>query len=144
MHCAGASFSILKYSGYQCDVDPFLDTYESTNGVHVVTAATAITLDGGDPLYLVMSSALWFGDKMEHSLFNGNIVRDSGLDLCTDPYDPHRELGIRDRDRGLFVPLQRRGNFIGIETLKPDPDDVLTAITNGDRNVIYLDPTDEF
>ena len=98
MHCAGAAFGVLKYSGYQCDVDPFLDSYATTEGVPVVTAATAISGDAGDVLYLVMSSGLWFG------LFNGNVVRDSGLDLCTDPYDSHRSLGIRDRDRGLFVP----------------------------------------
>ena len=42
MHCAGANFSVIKYSGYQCDVNPFLDSYDTTSGVHVVTAATAI------------------------------------------------------------------------------------------------------
>ena len=112
MHCAGANFTVLKYSRYQCDV-------EST-------------------------AALWFGDQMETSLFNGNIACDSGIDLCTDPHDPHHDLGIHDRARGLFIPLQRRGNFIGLESYKPNPNDVLCAIANNDHNVIYLDPQSKY
>ena len=88
MHCAGANFSVLKFSGYQCDVDPFLDTYQMMTGVDVVTAATAVQLSAGDTLFLVSTAALWFGDTMETSLFNANIARDAGLKVCTDPMDP--------------------------------------------------------
>ena len=106
MHCAGANFSVIQYSGYQCNVNPFLDSYDTTLGVDVVTAAMAIQLSAGDILYLVSTAALWFGDKVETSLFNANIAQDVGLELCTDPHDPHCELGIWDRDRGLHIPLQ--------------------------------------
>ena len=106
MHCARANFSVIKYSGYQCDGDPFLDSYDNTLGVDVVMSAMAIQLSAGDVLYLVSTAALWFGDKMETSLFNVNIAWDAGLELCTNPYDPHCELGIRDRDWGLHIPLQ--------------------------------------
>ena len=68
----------------------------------------------------------------------------AGIELCTDPHDPYRELGIWDRARGLHVPLQRRGNFIGLRSYKPDPDEVLRAMANGDRNIIYLDPHDDY
>ena len=144
MHCAGANFSVIKFSGYQCDVDPFLDSYTTTTGVDVVTAAMAVQLSAGDVLYLVSSAALWFGDQMEISLLNGNILRDAGIELCTDPHNPYRELGIWDRARGLHVPLQRCGNFIGLRSYKPDPDEVLRAMANGDRNIIYLDPHDDY
>ena len=125
-------FSVIKYSGYQCDVDPFLVSYDTTSGVDVVTAATTIQLSAGDILYLVSTAALWFGDKMETLLFNVNIAWDAGLELCTDPYDPHCDHGIRDRDQGLHIPFQRRGNFIGLHSYKPNPDDVLMAMSNGD------------
>ena len=138
MHCAGANFAVLKYSRYQCDVDPFLDSYQTTTGVDVVTAATTMQLNAGDIIYIVSTATLWFGDRMETSLFNGNIARDAGIDLCTDPHDPHRDHGIRDRAQGLFIPMQDRGNFIGLESYKPNPDDVLHPIANDDRNVIYL------
>ena len=144
MHCAGANFSVIKFSGYQCDVAPFLDTYTTTTGVDVVTAATALQLSAADILYLVSSAALWFGDQMEISLFNGNILRDTGIELCTDLHDPYPELGIWDRARGLHVPLQCHGNFIGLRSYKPDPDKVLRAMVNRDRNIIYLDPHDDY
>ena len=81
MHCAGSNFTLLKYSGYKCDVDPFLDSYTMTTGVPVVTAATAFQLTAGDVIYLILSAALWLGDQMETSLFNGSIVQDAGIQL---------------------------------------------------------------
>ena len=76
-------------------------------------------------LYLVLSASLWFGDQMETSLFNGNIVQDASIQLCTDPYDPHHDLIMCDHGQGLVIPLERHGNFIGIHNYKPDHDDVL-------------------
>ena len=140
MHCAGANFAVLKYSGYQCDVDPFLDSYLTTTGVDAATAATAVQLTAGDVIYIISTATLWLGDQMETSLFNGNIAPDAGIDLCTDPHDPHHDLGIRDRAQGLFIQMQCHGNFIGLESYKPNPNDVLPAIANDDCNVIYLNP----
>ena len=111
--------------GYKCDVDLFLDSYTKTTGVPVVTAATAVQLTAGYIIYLISSAALWFGDQMETSLFNGNIVRDAGIQLCTDPYDPHRDLIMHDQGQGLVIPSQCSGNFIGVHTYKPDHDEVL-------------------
>ena len=103
MNCAGANFLALKFLGYQCDVDPFLDMYQTMTSVDVITAATAVQLSVGDTLFLVSTAALWFGDTMETSLFNANIARDAGLEVCTNPMDPHWELGLRDQDRGLHI-----------------------------------------
>ena len=58
MHCVGANFLVLKVLGYQCDVDPFLDTYQMMTSVNVVTAATAVQLLAGDTLFLVSTAAL--------------------------------------------------------------------------------------
>ena len=79
MHCTRANSSVIKYSGYQCNVGLFLDSYDTTSGVDVVTAATAIQLSAGDILYLVSTAALWLGDKMETLLFNANIAWDAAL-----------------------------------------------------------------
>ena len=105
MHCAGANFLVLKFLGYQCEVDPFLDMYQTMTGVDVITAATAVQLSVGNTLFLVSTAALWFGDTMETSLFNANIARDAGLKVCIDPTDPHWELSLHDRDRGLHIPF---------------------------------------
>ena len=140
MHCAGANFSVLKFLGYQCDVDPFLDTYQTTTGINIITAATAVQLLVCNTLFLVSTAALWFCDTMETSLFSANIARDAGLKVCTNPMDPHQELGLRDRDWGLHIPFHCHGNLIGLCSYKPDPDDILQAMLNVDRNIIYLDP----
>ena len=76
-----------------------------TTGVPIVTAATAVQLTAGDMIYLISSAALWFGDQMEISLFNGNIV----WELCTNPYDPHRDLIMHDQGWGLVILLQDTG-----------------------------------
>ena len=119
MHCAGSNFTLLKFSGYKCDVDLFLDSYTTTTGIPVVTAATAVQLTAGNMMYLISSAALWFGDLMETSLFNGNIVRDAGIQLCTNPYDPHCDRIMCDQRWGLVILLQCRGNFIVVCTYKP-------------------------
>ena len=110
-------------------------------GIPILAAATAVQLTAGD---LISLAVLWFGDQMETSLFNGNIVQDASIQLCTDPYDPHHDLIMHDQGQGLVIPLQHHGNFIGICTYKPDRDEVLRAIANGDCNIIYLDPQDEY
>ena len=143
MHCAGKNFTLLAKTGYTCDVDPFLDDYDTTQGIEVVKAATAVRLDNGDTIYLVSSSALWFGAAMETSLFNATLARDAGLLVSTDPYDDDRPLGISDRGRGLYVPMTRRGNFIGLESFSPDREEALRALASGE-NVIYLDKYDEY
>ena len=74
-------------------------------GLDVITAATAVQLSAGDTLFLVSTAALWFGDTMETSLFNANIARDAGLEVYTDPMDPHWELSLRGQDWGLHIPF---------------------------------------
>jgi len=144
MHCAGSNCVVLARTNYTCDVDPFLESYESTEDVPIVKAATAIQISSGEVIYLVMNSALYFGDRMESSLFNGNLARDAGLSVCTDPYDQHRKLGIESQDRKVRIPMTRRQNVIGLKTYRPDRDDVLRAIGNDDENVVYLNKEDEF
>ena len=96
IHCAGANFTLLGLTGYTCDVDPFLNCYDTTTGVEVAKTVTAIQVLADEVIYLVSMASLWVRDQLEHSLFNANIARDSGLDVCTDPTDPYRSLGIWD------------------------------------------------
>ena len=84
---------------------------------------------------------------MEHSLFNGMLVRDAGVSLCTDPTDT-RALGLHLGTVGygydLRVPLQRHGNKLGVETYKPDRDEVLNAMSAHSPNVVYLNPESSY
>ena len=133
---------VLSRTGYTCDVDPFLGEYESTKAVEIVKCATAVQLSSDLTVYLVMTKALWFGDRLKDSLMNSNIARDAGVDICTDPFDPHRNLGITRN--GIFVPMYRRGNSVGLKTFKPDVASVAKAMRYGSSNVIYLNAEQEF
>eukprot|EP00957_Ditylum_brightwellii_P027669 2091635-Ditylum_brightwellii.AAC.1 len=93
MNYAGFTFTILSMKNYSCDVDPFLGTYQNITDMPVVRATTAVQISV---------------DEMDASLFNGNLVYDAGLSICTDPYDAHRQLGIKDPDWGLLVSMVRR------------------------------------
>eukprot|EP00957_Ditylum_brightwellii_P078098 5937532-Ditylum_brightwellii.AAC.2 len=73
---------------------------------------------------------------MDTSIFNGNLARDAGLSICTNRYDGHRKLGISDPDWGLFVPIVRRGNSVGLQCFKLNCDEVLHAIASDHCNVI--------
>ena len=42
------------------------------------------------------------------------------------------------------MPLQRRGHIVGVETFKPDRDDVLRAISEGSNDVIFLNSESEY
>lgn len=147
MHCAGRNCVMLSTSGFSCDVSPFHESYDARKDVEIVQSATAYQHPDGQITYIVMNISLWFGDELDHSLFNGLIARDAGNQLCTDPYD-ERGLGIDLREvrhgRDLKIPFGRRGNKIGVKTYKPHRDDVLRAIEANNCNVIYLNPESDY
>jgi hypothetical protein len=147
MHCAGKNCVMLFTTGYSCDVSPFHDQYEARKDVEIVKSATAYQHSNGHVTYLVMIISLWFGDKVEHSLFNGLVARDAGNLLCTDPYND-KTLGF-DLQRVIdgqdhHIVMERRGNKVGVRTFKPPRDDVLRAIEANSPNVIYLNPESKY
>jgi hypothetical protein len=130
---------MLSTTGLQCDVSPFHDSYAPKTDVEIVQLATAFQHDNGNVYYLIMTESLWFGDDMEHSLFNGLIAKDAGINLCTDPYDQTRHLGITHNDEEV-LPFQWIRNTVGCQTFKPSRDDVLCAMSQRHPNMIYLNP----
>jgi hypothetical protein len=130
---------MLSTTGLRCDVSQFHDSYALKTDVEIVQSATAFQHDNGNVYYLIMTESLWFGDDMEHSLFNGLIAKDAGVNLCTDPYDQTRHLGITHDDEEV-LPFQQIRNTVGCQTFKPSRDDVLCAMSQCHPNVIYLNP----
>ena len=139
---------MLSTSGYSCDVSPFHEGYEPRHNVEIVQAATAFQHPDGPIVYIVMGSALWFGEELPHTLFNGLLARDAGVALSTNPHDRHEFFGIdlRKSDAGidLRIPFTRRGNVIGAQTFRPTRDKVLHAIDQGQPNVVFLNPESEY
>ena len=84
----GRNCVILNYTGRECDVSLYTDSYEAIKGVPIVTGATAWTSKvNGQTYILVFNEALWMGDVLEHSLINPNQLRHFGVTVQDNPYD---------------------------------------------------------
>ena len=72
----GKNYVVLNYTGQECDVSPYTDTYEYIKSVSIAKAGTAWTSpETGSTYILVFNEGLWMGDKMDHSLINPNQLR---------------------------------------------------------------------
>jgi len=69
------------FTGKICDVSPFLSDLPSQQGLQIGSGATAYDDGDGGTYILVINEALWFGEKMQHTLINPNQVRAYGVSL---------------------------------------------------------------
>ena len=115
----GRNCVILNYTGRECDVSPYTDSYEAIKGVPIVTGATAWTSTvNGQTYVLVLNEALWMGDVLEHSLINPNQLRHFGVTVQDNPYD-ETEMHLETENGELVIPLQASGTTISLSTRTP-------------------------
>ena len=70
---AGANCTILQFTGQECSVQPYSETYSPIDNVPIVNVATAYQCqDTGQTYILILNKCLWMGDTMNHSLINQN------------------------------------------------------------------------
>ena len=118
--CFGANFTPLYFTGHVCQVQPFIDSYNSMDDVRICSAATAYD----DPItgatyILVFHQGLWFGPKLKHSLINPNQCRVFGISLCDDPFDPYRKLSLYDPVSDFEIPLMMSGTICSFTSRAP-------------------------
>ena len=111
-HCFGHNFRPMHWTGQECSVAPFLAEYSEQINIQICTGATAYTLETGEMVILLFGQGLWFGDRMDKSLINPYQCRSYGIQLCDDPIDPHRKLGIHPID-DCFIDLHMNGSTCG-------------------------------
>ena len=76
----GKNSIIMGYTGRECEVSPYTDSYESIKKVPIVQGVTGYTSPvTGQQSILIFNEALWLGDQMEHTLVNPNQLRHFGL-----------------------------------------------------------------
>ena len=72
----GKNSIILSFTGRECELSPYTDSYKSIKKVPIVTGDTGYTyLISGKRLILVFNEALWLGDQMQHTLLNPNQLQ---------------------------------------------------------------------
>ena len=82
----GKNCVVLAFTGRECDVSPYTDTYDSIKSVPIAKAGTAWTSpESGTTFILVFNEGLWMADKMEHTLVNPNQMRLFGIMVQDNP-----------------------------------------------------------
>ena len=105
---AGANTIPLWYSDWHVCVSPFIGEYQPLSNIPIASVATAWDHpDTGERYLLVINDALYFGDRLNHSLLCPNQLRDFGIrvhDVPTqyDPNSPHR-FGIAPADARSII-----------------------------------------
>lgn len=116
----GRNCVVLAFTGRECDVSPYNDTYQSIKGVPIVTGATAYTCKTtGKTLILVFHEALWMGDTMEHSLLNPNQMHHYGITVQDSPYDSTHGMHLSTEVDEVVIPLHSAGTTIFLDTRSP-------------------------
>ena len=115
---AGPNFTVLEFTGEQCDVTPYTNDYQPITNVSVVNAATAYTDElTGETVVLRFNQVLWYGKKMKMSLINPNQLRHFGITVSDDPTDTTRLFGISSDD--VQIPFEMDGTTIYFNTRAP-------------------------
>ena len=123
----GRNCVILSYTGRDCNVSPYNETYESIKGVPIVSGATAWTCETMGLTYiLVFNEALWMGDSLDHSLVNPNQLRSYGVVVQDNPFDP-TQMHISTEDDTTLIPLKADGTTIYMNTRTPSDHELQTC-----------------
>ena len=115
----------------------FLRNMKPLENVPVARCTTVYTFDGTGTTVLLIADqvlVLWFGNNIPTSLINPHQLRDYGLGVCDDPWDPYRAVGI-ESDQG-FIPFSSQGTKLYFETRSPttwELDSLPTVLLTGPR-----------
>ena len=118
--CAlGSNFIPLYFTGRACDVTPYnSDSYEPERDVPIVSGATAYTCQrSGQTYILVVNEGLWFGEKLQNTLFNPNQLRFAGVTVADNPFNTAEPISIDHSE--LTIPLSISGTTIFLDTTTP-------------------------
>jgi hypothetical protein len=93
--------------------------------VPIASAATAWDdPETGKTMILLFHQGIWFGDQLPNSLINPNQCCMHGIELCNNPFDPHRALGIKDARTEFHIPLTFGQSFVYCQTRAPTPEEI--------------------
>lgn len=115
--CLGTNFVILEYTQRVAEVYAYDKDLPPTT-VPIVSGATAFDCPlTGTTYIIVVNEALYYGERLDHSLFNPNQIRQYGIPLWDNPFDPAHELGIELHE--THVPLSTKGTKLYFTSRAP-------------------------
>jgi hypothetical protein len=118
---AGSNTIPLRYTDQKVSVSPFIGEYQPISNIPVATVATAWDDPrDGSTTVLIINEALYFGDRMPHTLLCPNQLRYNGIIVNDTPkiFDPNSSQSIIIPGK-LKLPLKMHGVLTYIATRKP-------------------------
>ena len=103
----GTNFTVLHYTNRTADVYPYDATYVLVKRVPIVTGATTYHHPNGEASIIIINEALFYDNKLDHSLLNPNQVKFNGVGFWDNPYDYMYELGkeVYKKDVTISMPF---------------------------------------
>ena len=115
--CLGQNFVILQYTQGIAEVYAYDDSL-GLKTIPIVSGVTAYDCPNTRETYiLVVNKGLYYGQKLDHSLFNPNQVRMYDNPLWDNPFDADHPIGIELRN--LFIPFNTKGTKLLFCTRAP-------------------------
>ena len=125
--CLGTNFTIINYTNRTADVYAYQKDYKPLEGVPIVSGATAWDDPTTQQTYiLVVHEALYYGTRLDHSLFNPNQFRSYGLGFWDNPYDKERGLEIEIND-DITIPMYSSGTKVLFQSRVPTAHELNTC-----------------
>ena len=83
----GSNCIVIHFTGKECDVAPYTDTYDTIKAVSIVHADTAYdNPETGDTTILILNKEIWMGETMDHTLVNPNQLHAYGMTVQYNPF----------------------------------------------------------
>ena len=122
--CLGKNFMVLEHTLRTADVYTYDPSITPIKDVPIVTGATAwdhpVT---NETFIIIINEALYYGNKLDHSLINPNQVRSFGIDFWDNPFDKERGLKI-EADEHVSIGLMTQGTKVMFKSRVPTDEEL--------------------
>ena len=115
----------MSFTGRECEVSPYADSYEIIKKVPIVTGAIGYTFQiSGKRLILIFNEALCLGDQIKHTLLNPNQLLSFGMLVKDDPFALDKPIRIESENGYAVLPLHTEVTIIYLDTWTPTDKDL--------------------
>ena len=104
----------------------FYENFKGIKDMPIARLATGIRDKHGRVRILIEDQALYFGERLDHSLINTNKIRHFGIPISDNPYDSGRDFSIDHDDQ--FITFKLEVSTDSFKYLVPNNDEKHTYI----------------
>ena len=110
----------MNYTGRECDVSPYYESYDAITNVSIVAATTAWTFQVTGRTYILFFHEAFAMQEQDHTLVNLNQLRA----YMTIPSQPPTAMHVTSLEEEPIIPLLTDGTVIYFDTRTPTAQDL--------------------